>query len=218
MNRKKFSVASIVCAVLIAAVLVLAVACTAPTTPAPTTPAPTTPEAKTITVGHISALSGPGSDLEALSLQSIPPIADWINEQGGLTINGEKYVIDIIIEDGKGTVEGYVAAATKLVERDKIKFMIGGNRPDIIFALQSVTEPAKVLLSMGFGGGVPGLIGPDKPPAPHRYLGVPLLNFPLSLQEARPIDLNISILLKGIHLLAGPKWGYAQEIQRCLFQ
>jgi len=150
---KKFSV---VCLVSIAVVLALAVACAAPT-------APTAPEAKTIKVGIVTALSGPGSELEALALKSIPPIESWLNEQGGVTINGEKYLIDTIIEDGKGTAEGYVAAVTKLVNMDKVKFMIGGNRPDLIFALQSVTEPAKVLLSMGFGGGVPGLIGPDKP-------------------------------------------------------
>jgi len=155
---KKFSV---VCLVSIAVVLALTVACAAPTAPA----------AKTIKVGAIYSFSGPGSEGEIIAKDAVPIVRDWINDNGGVTINGEKYLIDTIIEDGKGTVEGFVAAATKLVNVDKVKFIIGGNRPDLIFAIQSVTEPAKVLLSMGFGGGVPGIIGPDKPlsfwPSPH---------------------------------------------------
>jgi ABC-type branched-subunit amino acid transport system substrate-binding protein len=161
MNRKKLGAISAVCAVLIAASLVLTAACAAPTGT----------EAKTIKFGCIWSLSGPGASGEVIATDAVPLARDWINNNGGVTINGEKYLIETTIEDGRGTTEGFVAAATKLVNMDKVKFISGGNRPDLIFAIQSVTEPAKVMLSMGFGGGVPGLLSTVKPlsfwPSPH---------------------------------------------------
>jgi len=135
------------------------------TTVAPTTQSTTTAAAstKTLKIGGIYTLSGEGAGTELFSRDGAVLGASWVNDNGGVTINGEKYQIELVIEDGKGTVEGCVAAATKLIEMDQVNYIVGGNRPDLIFAIQSITEPAKVIFSMGFGGGVPGEIGADKP-------------------------------------------------------
>ena len=72
--------------------------------------------------------------------------AEWINENGGITVNGKKYKIELLTEDNKNSAQGSAGAATKLVHRDGVKFIIGMNVPFQIEAVQSVTEKNKVLL------------------------------------------------------------------------
>ena len=116
--------------------------------------------AKTLKIGVIHSLSGFGSEVEMVMRNGEVLCQDWINEKGGITIGGEKYLIELIVEDQKGNVDGAVAAATKLVERDKVKFIIGQMVPDMTIAASSVTEPAKVLRSLAWGGGIPAVMNP----------------------------------------------------------
>jgi ABC-type branched-subunit amino acid transport system substrate-binding protein len=71
--------------------------------------------------------------------------AAWINEKGGITVKGVKYKIELISEDAKSSPEGAIAACTKLVEKDKVKFILGGVITPINVAANSVTGPAGVL-------------------------------------------------------------------------
>jgi len=119
--------------------------------------------AKTLKIGVIHSLSGLGSEVEIIMRNGAVLCKEWINEKGGITIKGEKYLIDLIVEDQKGVVDGAVAAATKLVERDRVKFIVGQVVPDVIIAAASVTEPAKVLRSLAWGGGIPGTLNQDTP-------------------------------------------------------
>jgi branched-chain amino acid transport system substrate-binding protein len=119
--------------------------------------------AKTLKIGAIYSLTGLGSEIEPILRNGSELCRDWINEKGGITIKGEKYLIELIVEDQKGVVDGAVAAATKLVERDKVKFVIGQIVPDVIIAAASVTEPAKVLRSLAWGGGIPAVMNPKTP-------------------------------------------------------
>jgi branched-chain amino acid transport system substrate-binding protein len=119
--------------------------------------------AKTLKVGVIHSLTGLGSEIETVMRNGEVLCQDWINEKGGITIKGEKYLIDLIVEDQKGVVDGAVAAATKLVERDRVKFIVGQVVPDVIIAAASVTEPAKVVRSLAWGGGIPAVMNPETP-------------------------------------------------------
>ena len=119
--------------------------------------------AKTLKIGVIHSLTGFGSEVEMVMRNGEVLCQDWINEKGGITIGGEKYLIDLIVEDQKGNVDGAVAAATKLVERDKVKFIIGQMVPDMTIAASSVTEPEKVLRSLAWGGGIPAVMNPKTP-------------------------------------------------------
>ena len=119
--------------------------------------------AKTLKIGVIHSLTGLGSEVETILRNGEVLCQEWINEKGGITINGEKYLIKLIVEDQKGVVDGAVAAATKLVARDQVKFIVGQIVPDVIIAAASVTEPAKVLRSLSWGGGIPGVMNPDTP-------------------------------------------------------
>lgn len=103
------------------------------------------PEVKTLKIGIIYGLTGPGSQMQLAKKDTQILHRDYINERGGVTINGEKYLIELVIEDNKNSPAGSVTAATKLVHQDQVKFILGCVVPVQVDAVSSVTEPAKVL-------------------------------------------------------------------------
>jgi branched-chain amino acid transport system substrate-binding protein len=70
---------------------------------------------------------------------------DWINGKGGITVGGQKYNIQFVVEDGQSSADGAVAAANKLVYDDGVKFIVGTVMPFMVTAAGTVTEPAKVI-------------------------------------------------------------------------
>jgi branched-chain amino acid transport system substrate-binding protein len=153
MKSKRIITVGSLCLILMLVAISAVMAC------APSPP----PEAKTLKIGAIYSLTGLGSEIETICRNGSELCKDWINEKGGITINGEKYLIDLIVEDQKGVVDGAVGAAIKLVEQDQVKFIVGQVVPDVVIAAASVTEPAKVLRSLAWGGGIPGTMNPDTP-------------------------------------------------------
>jgi branched-chain amino acid transport system substrate-binding protein len=116
-------------------------------------------DAKEIKIGVTLGLTGPGSQMQILQKRVAQLCEDWINNKGGITIEGENYQIQCIFEDTKSNTADSATAATKLVFKDGVKFIIGGAVPDFIAAIATVTEKNKVLY-------VPGQIDrlhPDKP-------------------------------------------------------
>jgi branched-chain amino acid transport system substrate-binding protein len=81
------------------------------------------------------------------------------NEAGGLVIKGQRYNIDLIIENDQYTAEAGKAAAEKLVYVDKVKYIIGTIGAESTNAMLSVTEPNKVILITA--GGSEKILGPD---------------------------------------------------------
>jgi branched-chain amino acid transport system substrate-binding protein len=81
--------------------------------------------------------------------KALEMIVPAFNKAGGLTVKGQKYNIDLVIYDDKYTPDGGRAAVERLVNEDKVKFIICqvGSAP-ILSGLQ-VTEPAKVMVMCG---------------------------------------------------------------------
>jgi len=119
-------------------------------------------EVKTLQIGGLWALSGWASVNDVKSSIAGQIAVDMFNERGGLIINGQKYEVELVIEDTKSTADGAVAAANVLVHDKGIKFIAG---PFAFFsaAAASVCEPEKVLRSSFYNLGMPGEIGPDVP-------------------------------------------------------
>jgi len=117
------------------------------------------PEAKTLKIGIIYGLTGPGSQMQLAKRDTQLLHADYINDRGGVTINGEKYLIECIVEDNENSPAGSVTAATKLVHQDQVKFIIGCVVPVQVDAVASVTEPNKVL----FVAERTDIVHPDRP-------------------------------------------------------
>ena len=116
---------------------------------------------KELIIGGIFGLSGGGSEAMVRKYDGVKAAAAWINDKGGINIKGEKYRIKLIAEDSKGSVDGMVAAANKLIFDDKIKFMIGGvGIPPFRAAISKLLEDNKVLTMNLNGLGVNSELGP----------------------------------------------------------
>ena len=78
----------------------------------------------------------------------------------------------LVVEDGKSTLDGNTAAATKLVLDEKVQFVIG---PGAFFnvATSPILEQAKVLHVACYNGLQPGEMGPN---TPYEFLGMDPIN------------------------------------------
>ena len=100
---------------------------------------------RVLKVGCIDSLTGVMSAGERPTNAGAKLAAEWINSKGGITVKGVKYKIELINEDAKSSPEGAIAACTKLIEKDKVKFILGGVITPINVAANSITGPAKVM-------------------------------------------------------------------------
>lgn len=137
----------------------------APTTVAPAAAEPTvapTAEPKQLLIGDIETLTGASSDNLKLAASGTYLAQQYINKHGGITINGEVYMVKLMAEDNKGTADGAAAAATKLIQDDHIMFVTGSGPPPLTSAIGSVAEPAGALYVALYNNGTKAEQNPDR--------------------------------------------------------
>jgi branched-chain amino acid transport system substrate-binding protein len=140
-------------ALLIVAILAM-VGCTS-TAPAPE-PAPGPAPAKTLQIGALLSTTGWWSTAYDISIWRMAETAvDMINEDGGLTVNGDKYNLELIVEDCKSTFDGVASAANRLVYDKEVKFIVGPSGFYVPPA-SPVTNPAEVMMVIGWHLCAPG--------------------------------------------------------------
>jgi branched-chain amino acid transport system substrate-binding protein len=100
---------------------------------------------KVFTIGAIFPLSGRGATWGMAAQKAIVIKQKEVNARGGLNVGGEKYKIEIIWEDDKFVGATGRMAAEKLVNRDKVKFILGSQASAVILAVQPITERNKIL-------------------------------------------------------------------------
>ena len=186
-------------------------------------------EEKTIKIGFMYGLTGWGSQNEILCRDGSLMAVDWINEKGGITIRGQKYLIEPVVEDIKGDIAGSLAAAEKLVNQHRVKFIVGAVVPPFTQAAGQVTEKAHVLRSLPYSAGFPDTMGPR---TPYTFLSnsgslsgiVPTLDY---LLEIHPKVKTIGLMVaqdgaeeiiashikeackpRGLDLVASVPWGF----------
>jgi branched-chain amino acid transport system substrate-binding protein len=99
---------------------------TAPgTSTAPATTSPVAAEPKILKIGVVNDLTGFLAPFEINEQRNIEALAQLLNDKGGITIQGQKYTIQLATEDDQTTPEGALAAANKLVFDEKVKYAIG---------------------------------------------------------------------------------------------
>ena len=111
--------------------------------------------AKTLKIGYVLSLSDWYSVFDTVEDRYINACAKMINDKGGVTVQGQRYNIELVGEDGKSTMDGATAAATKLVYDHKVKFVIGATA-FFNAAVAPVFEPNKVLHVLGYYSAQPG--------------------------------------------------------------
>jgi branched-chain amino acid transport system substrate-binding protein len=112
------------------------------TTTAPSASDTTAPpaEAQTLKIGMVLNFSFP---LHVDWQKEMDALVPSINDAGGLDIGGTMYKLEIIMEDSKSNAETARAAVEKLVNQDKVQFILGDETVD---GWLSVTEPAGVVV------------------------------------------------------------------------
>ncbi len=146
---------------LVLIVLVVGIAMVACAKPAPSptpTPAPAPP--KTLDIGIVTPLTGPAASLGTNMQNAILLAIDDQNNQVGVTIAGEKHMLNGIIRDSKLDLVVAKSVAEELIFDKGVKFIAGTFQFDAIGA-QSVTEKNKVILFSI--NAAPGLCTPQKP-------------------------------------------------------
>jgi branched-chain amino acid transport system substrate-binding protein len=119
------------------------------------------PGAKTLMVGALFSLTGPAAPAVKQGKDGAILAAEWINGKGGITIKGQRYVIEVVAEDDKSSPDAAVAATNKLVHKDKVKFIVGPVVPQCGIVMAPITEEAKVLRCNVNGTGTQAEINPD---------------------------------------------------------
>jgi len=145
---------------MLAAVIVTAMLAGGCAKPAPApTPAPEPP--KTLDIGIIAPLTGPSAFIGTEMQNGILLAMDVQNEQGGVTIAGQKYLLNAIIRDSKGDILIGKSTAEELVLDKGVK-VIGGPFVGDAVGVQTVTEPNKVIAFL-LVPAVPTMTGPNRP-------------------------------------------------------
>lgn len=78
-----------------------------------------------LTIGVIGPLSGPAANSGISMRQAYEAVAEQVNKDGGLEIDGETHQIKLIFEDSASRPEVGVSAAQKLLTRDNVDVLVG---------------------------------------------------------------------------------------------
>jgi len=120
-------------------------------------------EENVVTIGAPVDFTGSSSASGQLVYEGIQAVEEYFSQQGGITINGQKYSVKFTAEDTKSTADGSVAAVKKLVNDDGLKIIVGQSTPYQISAANTITGPAKVINGVMYNTMTPGELGPDFP-------------------------------------------------------
>jgi len=106
-------------------------------------------QSDTLKIGVVSALSGPGSEWGLAQDGAIKIAAAEVNEKGGLVVGGKSYKVEVISYDDQYKAALAVTAATRLIEQDKVKFIVGPMGSASTLAVKPLFEKNKVLAIIG---------------------------------------------------------------------
>jgi branched-chain amino acid transport system substrate-binding protein len=140
-------------------------------------------EVKTVKIGILVPLTGPIAGPGTNWTKGAELAAQWINDEGGIKIKGEKYYVELVTADMKMTADDFVAATRKLVEKEKVKFISGGIGSSGNLIPATITEPAGIIRTIFWIEGAPeelspklkytfngSVIGADTIPGLYQYL------------------------------------------------
>jgi len=119
-------------------------------------------QVKTLKIGLITSVTGPMAPGFRPILEAAKPAVDLMNQRGGVTVSGQKYLIEILTTDDQSSPAGAVAATNKLLQ-EGVKFIIAPIFIPNFMASGPISEEAKVLRVL------PASIDPLLFSPPNRY-------------------------------------------------
>jgi branched-chain amino acid transport system substrate-binding protein len=99
-----------------------------------------------LSIGFISALSGPGIGWGMGMLGGLEMAAEDVNKAGGIQVGDTTYTVKVIAYDDKYTGPGAVQAAQRLISQDGVNVIVGPLGSVPMLAIADVTESNKVLV------------------------------------------------------------------------
>ncbi|ANN75747.1 ABC transporter substrate-binding protein [Bordetella flabilis] len=106
---------------------------------------------ETLKIGGIGPLSGGGTAWGLAVQRGVQMAIDEANAGGGLKIGGKTYKPELVMYDDKYSATGGRTAAERLVNYDKVKFIIGPIGTPSVMAVVPITNQAKtIVLSNGY--------------------------------------------------------------------
>ena len=80
---------------------------------------------QTLKIGAVFSLTGKLALLGVPSANAVKLAVKEINDGGGITVQGEKVKLDLLLKDDRGVPAEAVAAAVELITKDRVKFIFG---------------------------------------------------------------------------------------------
>jgi branched-chain amino acid transport system substrate-binding protein len=111
-----------------------------------------TAQTKTFKFGLISSMTGMMAPAFKSLIDAAKPAGELMNKRGGITVQGQKYLIEVVPEDDQSSPPGAVAAINRLIQAG-IKFIYAPQFMVSNMAIAPVAEEAKVLRIKGLGVG-----------------------------------------------------------------
>jgi len=108
-----------------------------------------TAQVNTLKIGVVSALSGPGSEWGLAQDGAAKIAAMEVNSKGGLKVGDKTYKIKVISYDDQYKAALSVSGATRLIEQDKVKFVVGPMGSASTLAVEPLFEQNKILAIIG---------------------------------------------------------------------
>jgi len=115
-----------------------------------TTTSATAGPAKTYTIGLIHSMSGVMAAAFNAVTEAMPLVEEVLNSHGGFTVDGQQYLIDLVVEDDMSTTDGALAAAKKLIG-EGVKQVVAPQFIPNNAAIASVCEENKILRVVSIG-------------------------------------------------------------------
>jgi branched-chain amino acid transport system substrate-binding protein len=118
-------------------------------------------EQKKLKMGILMPLTGYGAAWGIPTVRSQQIMIDKINSEGGIKVGNDAYLIDPVVMDTECKNEAALARANKLIFEEGVKYINGPIFPGPVAAVQSVSEPNKVIIWVTCYS--PKALGPDFP-------------------------------------------------------
>lgn len=145
---------------------------------APTPTSPTAPAVpKTLKIGSMWPLSGPGAQWGLPFKNVIQWQADKYNAAGGIAVGNQKYKLEIIHEDTKYVATEARSVTEKLVSQDKVKYILGPLGGGEMNAIKSLLNENKVI-NLEVNNSI-DCVGPDRPYCFRPFVGIGELSYAL---------------------------------------
>lgn len=106
-------------------------------------------QTETLKIGVVTALSGPGSEWGLAMDGGMKIAAMEVNAKGGLKVGNKTYKVEVVSYDDQYKAALSVTGATRLIEQDKIKFVIGPLGSAALLAVKPLYEQNKILAIIG---------------------------------------------------------------------